>query len=278
MDQIDVDKIEKIVKDREYADKIFLKRQSKVYNSFLELEKNAFASNKLDRKYKELIALGISIIQNCESCMEWHIHQALEFGATFDEIFETADVGIEMGGGPATVSTRFVIKVLEYYKKKMLKELTSEKELIECTEVIRRSFKTVADELNLNESNAPSHPSNLTLSTIKELVGKGINFYGFYSHNNLIGCIGIEKSPEENKYYLEKLAVIPEKRHKGYGKILMDFACDRILDKKGKVISIGIINENNVLKSWYQKYGFIEKELKRFNHLPFEVCFMEKEI
>jgi len=60
--------------------------------------------------------------------------------------------------------------------------------------------------------------------------------------------------------------------------MLMDFACEKISERNGKLISIGIINENSVLKNWYIKYGFIEKGLKRFDHLPFEVCFMEKEI
>ncbi len=278
MDRIDIDKIERIIKDRELSHDFLRKRHSKSYDSFVELETNAYASNKLQRKYKELIALGISIIQNCESCMEWHIHQALEFGATFDEIFEAVDVGIEMGGGPATVSTRFVIKVMEYYRNRMIKELKSEREFIECTEVIQNSFQTVADEFNLNRNNAPTHPSNMTFNTLKEAVGKGSIFYGLYSNGKIIGCIGIEKSSEEHKYYIEKLAVLPDKRHHGYGKMLMDFACENIHEKNGKLISIGIINENTLLKNWYIKYGFIEKGLKRFDHLPFEVCFMEKEI
>jgi hypothetical protein len=60
--------------------------------------------------------------------------------------------------------------------------------------------------------------------------------------------------------------------------MLMDFACDKIHQNNGKLISIGIINENIVLKKWYTDYGFVEKGLKRFDHLPFEVCFMEKEV
>ena len=47
--------------------------------------------------------------------MEWHIKQALEGGATEDEIIESIEVGIEMGGGPATASARFAMNVLEYY-------------------------------------------------------------------------------------------------------------------------------------------------------------------
>lgn len=278
MEKSDLDKIEKIIVDRERSNSFLLNRHSKAYISFLELEKHAYSSNKLERKYKELIALGISIIQNCESCMEWHVHQAIEFGASFDEIFEAVDVGIEMGGGPATVSTRFVIKVIEYYRNKMIKEIKSEKDLIECTEVIQKSFKTVADEFNLNISNAPTHPSNITLTALKESVGKGITCYGLYRNNKVIGCISIEKSPDINKYYIEKLSVLPDKRNNGYGKMLMDFACDKIREKGGKIISIGIINENAILRNWYKKYGFNEKGLKRFAHLPFEVCFMEKEI
>ncbi|MDR1222098.1 MAG: carboxymuconolactone decarboxylase family protein [Tannerella sp.] len=66
---------------------------------------------------KELIAVGISVVLNCESCMEWHIKQLLDEGATENEIIEAIEVGIEMGGGQATVSARFAMNVLEYYRK-----------------------------------------------------------------------------------------------------------------------------------------------------------------
>ena len=64
---------------------------------------------------KELIAIGVSVVINCESCMEWHIKQAMDSGATENEIIEAIEVGIEMGGGPATVSARFAMNVLEFY-------------------------------------------------------------------------------------------------------------------------------------------------------------------
>jgi len=79
-------------------------------------------------------------------------------------------------------------------------------------------------------------------------------------------------------FIMEKLAVIPGCRHKGYGRRLMDFAADYIGAKGGNKISIGVINENQVLKKWYIDYGFKEIGIKKFSHLPFEVCFMEKEI
>jgi len=62
---------------------------------------------------KELIAVGISVVINCESCMEWHIRQAAIDGATQEEVLEAIEVGIEMGGGPATTFARFGLEVLE---------------------------------------------------------------------------------------------------------------------------------------------------------------------
>lgn len=115
MDDKEFEKIENIIKERQYAHNFFLKN-SKVYRSFVELEQKTFSDGELKKKYKELIALGISIIINCESCMEWHINEALKSGATIEEIIEVIEVGIEMGGGPATVASRFALKVLDYYK------------------------------------------------------------------------------------------------------------------------------------------------------------------
>jgi AhpD family alkylhydroperoxidase len=80
------------------------------------MEKNTYRNGKLTKLQKEHIAIGISVVINCESCMEWHIKQALDGGATEDEIIESVEVGIEMGGGPATVAARFAMTVLEYYR------------------------------------------------------------------------------------------------------------------------------------------------------------------
>ena len=112
----DIRKIKTLISDRKKAH-FYYQEKSKVYNAFIDMEKQAFTAGKLDRKYKEMIAIGISIHINCESCLEWHIQEALSAGAKKDEIIEAIGVGIEMGGGPATVSSRFAMKVLEYYSR-----------------------------------------------------------------------------------------------------------------------------------------------------------------
>ena len=109
-------KIDQIISLRKKAHSFYSKR-SKVYKSFVEMEKNTYIDGSLKKKEKELIAIGISVATNCESCMEWHIKQALDDGASQDEILEAVEVGIEMSGGPGTVAARFAMNVLEYYNK-----------------------------------------------------------------------------------------------------------------------------------------------------------------
>jgi AhpD family alkylhydroperoxidase len=76
------------------------------------MEQAAFDEGALPKKSKELIAVGISVVHDCPSCTEWHITRAAEEGATQREVLEAIEVGIEMGGGPATVSARFALDVM----------------------------------------------------------------------------------------------------------------------------------------------------------------------
>jgi AhpD family alkylhydroperoxidase len=115
MKNLDREKIEQIIQTRKQAHAFYLKK-SKAYQSFVKLEEATYEDRALSKVQKELIAVGISVVLNCESCMEWHIKQALDGGATENEIIEAIEVGIEMGGGPATVSARFAMNVLEYYR------------------------------------------------------------------------------------------------------------------------------------------------------------------
>jgi AhpD family alkylhydroperoxidase len=115
MDPDSKNKINQIIKLRKKAHSYYSKK-SKVYKSFVEMENNTYIDGAISKKNKELIAIGISVVTNCESCMEWHIKQAIDEGASQDEVIEAIEVGIEMSGGPGTVAARFAMSVLDYYK------------------------------------------------------------------------------------------------------------------------------------------------------------------
>ncbi len=107
-----MDKLREITLQRKRAHTKLLELDSSVYKAFLEMEQAAFSDGALIKKVKELIAVGISVSIDCESCMQWHIEQAVQAGADLREVLEAVEVGIEMGGGPATVSARFALEVM----------------------------------------------------------------------------------------------------------------------------------------------------------------------
>jgi AhpD family alkylhydroperoxidase len=108
-----MDKLDEISDKRKKAHQKLLSMKSKVYEAFLQMEQAAYADGALPKKTKELIAIGISVQMDCESCMQWHIDQAAACGATSQEILEAVEVGIEMGAGQVTVSARFALDVIE---------------------------------------------------------------------------------------------------------------------------------------------------------------------
>ena len=67
----------------------------------------------LDKKTKELIAIGCALVAKCEWCVSFHVKGALDAGATNEEILEAAWVGALMGGGPSLMYAQGVLKALE---------------------------------------------------------------------------------------------------------------------------------------------------------------------
>ena len=113
-----MDKLEEISALRQKAHNKLVSMRSKVYNAFLDMERAAYSDGALPKKTKELIAIGISVVLDCESCMQWHIEQAAKAGAGEKEILEAIEVGIEMACGRATVSARFALEIMGTVFKK----------------------------------------------------------------------------------------------------------------------------------------------------------------
>ena len=81
----------------------YAKENPEMMTAFSKVHQIGSKDGVLKPKYKELIALGISINTQCEGCITMHIHDAIEKGATHAEIVETIGTAIYMGGGPSVV-------------------------------------------------------------------------------------------------------------------------------------------------------------------------------
>ena len=141
------------------------------------------------------------------------------------------------------------------------------------TALIRDSFRDIALRFGLTPINCPKHPSNCRNHWIQKDFARGVTYYILRVNGKPTGCVALEKA-DVNTSYLERLAVLPEHRRQGFGKLLVHHVLTEAKKIGTKKISIGIIAEQTELKAWYDKMGFKEGETKAFNHLPFLVTFM----
>ncbi len=78
--------------------------------AFMGLLKGCYAPGALDLKTKELIGVAICCCNRCKYSIVYHVHEALQAGATREEIVEAAMVAVAFGGGP---SMAYVVTVLK---------------------------------------------------------------------------------------------------------------------------------------------------------------------
>lgn len=94
----------------------YAKENPELMTAFSKVHHLGSGNGVLNSKSKELIALGISIHAKCEGCITMHIHDAIEKGATREEIIETIGVSIYMGGGPSVVHGAIAFAALNEFE------------------------------------------------------------------------------------------------------------------------------------------------------------------
>src|SRR5579859_7938210 len=74
-----------------------------VWAGFGHLHKAAVADGALPAKVKELMALSIAVVKQCDGCIAYHAKAAARRGATPEEVAEALSVALLMDGGTASV-------------------------------------------------------------------------------------------------------------------------------------------------------------------------------
>ena len=85
-------------------------------SGFARLHRKGVEDGALNRKTKEMMAVAISIAVGCEGCIAYHTHDAIQAGATREELVETIGVAILMGGGPASIYATYAMQAIEQLK------------------------------------------------------------------------------------------------------------------------------------------------------------------
>ena len=143
-----------------------------------------------------------------------------------------------------------------------------------CLEIIHKSFITVADEFGMTKDNCPNHTAFMPIDKLIRQYESGADMFLCQHNGEYVGYFSLVNNGESVE--LNNLSVLPEYRHLGIGKKLVEYAKDYVIKNTGaKIITIGIIEDNTILKDWYETLGFIHTGTKKFDSLPFTVGFME---
>jgi GNAT superfamily N-acetyltransferase len=149
----------------------------------------------------------------------------------------------------------------------------TKKDIDRLARLIRRSYADVARRFELTPQNCPKHPSNCSRKWIERDLQRGVRYFFLTVDDSAAGCVGVEQA-SPTTCYLERLAVLPEHRNRGYGTRLAHHALNQARELGASTMGIGIIAADNGLKNFYMDLGFEAGATKTFSHLPFEVAFM----
>lgn len=159
----------------------------------------------------------------------------------------------------------------------IIRSITTDDYLEESARVIRLAFADVARDLSLTQLNCPTSPAFETAKRLRDKRKKGMRCFGMFEGDKQTGFVAAERATPD-LYYLERLAVIPGKRHEGRGRALVDFVLHYASSRGASRVSAGTFANDSRLTDWYLSLGFRETERTTVEGLPFDVSFMEIQV
>jgi len=75
--------------------------QPELFQKFVEFEQAVYQPGNLSTKFKELMAVGITHVTQCDACIAYHTDKAKAAGASDEEIAEAVFVAMELLAGSA---------------------------------------------------------------------------------------------------------------------------------------------------------------------------------
>ncbi len=92
------------------------------FNKFFALDNKAYIDGALPAKMKELMGLVASMVLRCNDCIFYHIDRSIVEGATKEELMESMNIALVVGGSIVIPHLRYAFEIME----KLLNETTDE--------------------------------------------------------------------------------------------------------------------------------------------------------
>ena len=154
-----------------------------------------------------------------------------------------------------------------------------EQDIAGCVKVIKESFSTVAKEFGFTVENAPGFTAFATTEDRLKyyLFEEHRPMYAFYVKEDIVGYYSLFVQ-DNNECELNNLSVIPAYRHQGIGEELLKHAFKIAKELNCNKINISIVEENNVLRKWYESFDFVHIGTQKFDFFPFTCGYMERNL
>jgi AhpD family alkylhydroperoxidase len=102
---------EKFKKERETLNSLVLKYGGKVTKRFYGLDSEVYRAGVLDAKTKEMMGLVASLVLRCDDCIKYHILKCWENKVSTEELSETVEIALIVGGSITIPHIRRAYKI-----------------------------------------------------------------------------------------------------------------------------------------------------------------------
>jgi AhpD family alkylhydroperoxidase len=85
---------------------------------FMNLDVAAYADGALPARQKELLGLVASMVLRCNDCIDYHILQCVNAGWKDEELYETFNVALLIGGSIVIPHLRHAVETLDLARNK----------------------------------------------------------------------------------------------------------------------------------------------------------------
>ena len=83
------------------------------YKKFFALDNKAYINGALPSKTKELMGLVASMVLRCNDCIFYHIDRSIQEGATREELHESFNIALIVGGSIVIPHLRYAFEIMD---------------------------------------------------------------------------------------------------------------------------------------------------------------------
>lgn len=83
------------------------------FNKFFALDNKAYIKGALNAKTKELMGLVASMVLRCNDCIFYHIDRSIQEGANRQELMESFNIALIVGGSIVIPHLRYAFEVMD---------------------------------------------------------------------------------------------------------------------------------------------------------------------